>query len=376
MKSIKRFLLLILALTMLVMSFALTSCGDDGDEGGDGGSSSTGGSGDSGAGNGGSACQHTYGAWAVTTAPTCTTAGVESRTCSKCNTPETRTVAALGHDGDLVCEVCYATMFNLPEVDFSEYKSVGIELKDYTLTLVYAEDNNRVHNSTMTIDVIEGYVGLDENGELVGAGKGTVKNVGATTNITSNIEFTFVLEDGVLYGGMEGNNFEVNTTLDDNQYVKIDLTAETTPELAEVEEVLTQVEALVPVIEEWYNEELAPIFANVEINTDGAKKYAAKLANALLKKTVADDGSYTLTIDFEAIKAFNNDLATKKISEIVDVLLGEGTYADVKAFITSDEFYALSVADVIDYVETEQGVDLAAFFGAVNSLLEICVVFL
>ncbi|MBO5101770.1 MAG: hypothetical protein J6C39_04485, partial [Clostridia bacterium] len=67
MKSIKRFLLLILALTMLVMSFALTSCGDDGDEGGDGsgdGSSSTGGSGDSGAGNGGSACQHTYGAWA------------------------------------------------------------------------------------------------------------------------------------------------------------------------------------------------------------------------------------------------------------------------------------------------------------------------
>ena len=369
MKSIKRFLLLILALTMLVMSFALTSCGDDGDEGGDGGSSSTGGSGDSGAGNGGSACQHTYGAWTLTTAPTCTTAGVESRTCSKCSAPETRTVAALGHNGDLVCEVCYATVFNLPEVDFSEYKSIGLELKDYTLTLVYAEDNNRVHNSTMTIDVIEGYVGLDENNELVGAGKGTVKNVGATTNITSNIEFTFVIEDGVLYGGMEGNNFEVNTTLDDHQYVKIDLTADTAPELAEMEEVLAQVEALVPVIEEWYNDELAPIFANVEINTDGAKKYAAKLANALLKKTVADDGSYTLTIDFEAIKAFNNDLATKKISEIVDVLLGEGTYADVKAFINSDEFYALSVADVIDYIETEQGVDLAAFFGAVNSLL-------
>ena len=374
MKSIKRFLLLILALTMLVMSFALTSCGDDGDEGGDGsgdGSSSTGGSGDSGAGNGGSACQHTYGAWAVTTAPTCTTAGVESRTCSKCNTPETRTVAALGHNGDLVCEVCYATVFNLPEVDFSEYKSIGLKLEDFVLNLNYADDkyNYQPEEMTLSIEVIEGYVGLDENDALIGAGTGVMKTVGTNTAVNSTVELTFVIEDGVFYAAATGDAPTVTATIKENNYVMVDLNPEATPELAEMEEVLAQVEALVPVIEEWYNDELAPIFANVEINTDGAKKYAAKLANALLKKTVADDGSYTLTIDFEAIKAFNNDLATKKISEIVDVLLGEGTYADVKAFINSDEFYALSVADVIDYIETEQGVDLEAFFGAVNSLL-------
>lgn len=40
---------------------------------------------------------HTYGAWAVTTAPTCTTAGEESRTCSTCGKVETRVVEALGH---------------------------------------------------------------------------------------------------------------------------------------------------------------------------------------------------------------------------------------------------------------------------------------
>ncbi len=371
MKSIKRFLLLILALTMLVMSFALTSCGDDGDDGDGGSGSSDSGSGNGGSGNGGgsSACQHTYGAWTVTTAPACTTAGVETRTCTKCQAPETRTVVALGHDGDLVCEVCYETVFNVPTVDFSEYKSIGLELKDYTLTLVYKENYDSVYDSTMTIDVLSGYVGLDDNGELVGAGKGTIRNVGANTNLDNSMELTFVIENGVLYAGMEGDNFEVNTTYGENQYVKIDLTAETAPELEEMEEILAQVEALVPVIEEWYNEEFAPIFADVSISTDGAKKYAAKLANALLKKTVATDGSYTLTIDFEAIKAFNSDLATKKISQIVDVLLGEGTYADVKAFINSDEFYSFSVADVIDYIETEQGVDLAELFGAINSLL-------
>jgi hypothetical protein len=371
MKSIKRFLLLILALTMLVMSFALTSCGDDGDEG-DGGSSDNGGSGDSGSGDSGSsACQHTYGAWSQTTAPTCTTAGVESRTCSKCQAPETRPVAALGHNGDLVCEVCYATVFKVTEVDFSQYKSVGLEIKDYVLNLNYADEDYRdqPQEMTMSIDVIEGYVGLDENDALIGAGKGVMKTVGTNTGVNSTVEITFVIDGGVFYAAITGDAPDVTATIKENHYAKIDLNPEATPELAEIEEILEQVEALVPVIEEWYNEELAPIFANVEINTDGAKKYAAKLANALLKKTVADDGSYTLTIDFEAIKAFNNDLATKKISAIIDVLLGEGVYADVKAFINSDEFYSLSVADVIDYIEDEQGVDLAAFFSAVNSLL-------
>ena len=38
---------------------------------------------------------HDFGAWTVTTAPTITTAGVETRTCTRCNTTETRAVAAL-----------------------------------------------------------------------------------------------------------------------------------------------------------------------------------------------------------------------------------------------------------------------------------------
>jgi hypothetical protein len=43
---------------------------------------------------------HTWGEWTQTTAPTCTEAGVETRTCSVCGTTETRPVAALGHNWD------------------------------------------------------------------------------------------------------------------------------------------------------------------------------------------------------------------------------------------------------------------------------------
>ena len=40
---------------------------------------------------------HSWGEWKVTKAPTDTEHGEETRTCSKCNATETRSVAALGH---------------------------------------------------------------------------------------------------------------------------------------------------------------------------------------------------------------------------------------------------------------------------------------
>ena len=51
--------------------------------------------------------QHAFGEWTVTTEPTCTEAGVETRTCD-CGKTETREIEALGHDWneDGVCNRC------------------------------------------------------------------------------------------------------------------------------------------------------------------------------------------------------------------------------------------------------------------------------
>ncbi|MDO4469729.1 MAG: sialidase family protein [Bacillota bacterium] len=45
-----------------------------------------------------STCEHTWGDWTVTTEATCTEAGEETRTCSRCHTTETRQTEALGHE--------------------------------------------------------------------------------------------------------------------------------------------------------------------------------------------------------------------------------------------------------------------------------------
>ena len=53
--------------------------------------------------------EHTFGEWVVTTAPTCTQDGLETRTCSACGEVETRVIPAAGHDyKDGKCTVCGA----------------------------------------------------------------------------------------------------------------------------------------------------------------------------------------------------------------------------------------------------------------------------
>ena len=52
---------------------------------------------------------HEFGSWNITTAPTCTTAGVERRDCNNCDHYETNALTALGHsdeNNDSACDVC------------------------------------------------------------------------------------------------------------------------------------------------------------------------------------------------------------------------------------------------------------------------------
>ena len=55
---------------------------------------------------------HAFGAWTVTTPATCTTDGVETRSCA-CGETETRAIPATGHvdaDHDGKCDVCQAVI--------------------------------------------------------------------------------------------------------------------------------------------------------------------------------------------------------------------------------------------------------------------------
>ncbi|MDR2716465.1 MAG: hypothetical protein LBB89_00155 [Treponema sp.] len=91
--------LLALSAVVLLTTLSLTAC----DNGGGGGTHT-----------------HTWGNWTQTTAPTCTTAGVDTRTCTLDPThKETRAgAAALGHTPNTetgLCTVCNALTYNLDD---------------------------------------------------------------------------------------------------------------------------------------------------------------------------------------------------------------------------------------------------------------------
>ena len=99
-----------------------------------------------------SATGHVYGEWQVETAATCTADGVEARTCS-CGEKETRPVAAISHvdnNNDYVCENCQSV--------FEKEIVVDAELNgtyDVTLTL---PDYTNIANSKTLIEVIQSQI--------------------------------------------------------------------------------------------------------------------------------------------------------------------------------------------------------------------------
>ena len=75
---------------------------------------------------------HNYGEWTVTTQPTCTAAGIETRTCTRCNASETRDINALGHDikhhaakAATCTEKGWAAYDTCSRCDYSTYKEIA-----------------------------------------------------------------------------------------------------------------------------------------------------------------------------------------------------------------------------------------------------------
>ena len=79
-------------------------------------------------------CEHVWNEGVVTTAPTCTTAGVKTYTCTKCNATKTEVVPATGHNYvDGVCTVCGAK----ETVSTGDVYALATELKDGDEVIIY-----------------------------------------------------------------------------------------------------------------------------------------------------------------------------------------------------------------------------------------------
>ena len=82
--------------------------------------------------------EHTFGEWVVTTAPTCTQDGLETRTCSACGEVETRVIPAAGHDyKDGKCTVCGETDPNYKPNQPTQPENPGVKTGDDSNTTMW-----------------------------------------------------------------------------------------------------------------------------------------------------------------------------------------------------------------------------------------------
>ncbi len=326
--TMKKLLFLMLCL-VLALSFSLVSCGEDEPPA----DNSTNNPGDNGGNGGNTACTE--------------------------------------HVGTVICEKCYTALYEGFELAIPEINSIGAKVTDIDVTITGDPDDS----GTLTATIIEGYVTLDEDYMLQGYGKAVLtltysEYIGGRVD---NLNADVFIEDNIIYISVVGDSFgSIDYATDFAYCVDVSKVAQLEEVKNQLETYKPMIEQYLPVVEEWFKNSLAPIFSNVDVSgaTDTAKEYSARLINAFYTATENADGTTTLTFDLETLKTWNKALSEKTVAEIIDLVAGEGSFRAIEDLFANEKLYDFSVAQLLDYLKTEQGVDLLVLLDTIDTLVQ------
>lgn len=309
--------------------------------------------------------QHAFGEWAPTSV-----AAQEQRICATCGEIESRTLTACTvHTGSLVCERCLAELVSSPEIDFSSWDSIGIKVQDAELMI-----QDPAYPTVMSISLAEVYLTLDENNRLYGYGNGVLYTVRTAVDSVSAYEGTLLIEGGEVYFALEGEPPIVDQVAEAPVYVTMNF--ENLPAMAEIEaelqaneEMIAYVADLLPKAEAWLTDSLLPVLEGLSpgFDTTALERWYAKLLNPVWVRTAEGTGA-VLTLDFDAYYAVFEKLAGMSILDLIDDILGEGKSEEWAEFLASDEFLALSVADALNFIEVDVGLDITELLASLDAL--------
>ncbi len=281
-------------------------------------------------------------------------------------TPPAETVCA--HEGTLLCTKCYEPVYTegtLPAIPVAD--SFGAKVTDLNIVL----EDSPEHAGTVTMKIIEGYLSLDAEGMLQGYGTAELAMAYSDYSRNDTLAADIFIEDNVLYISTSGSAFD-NTEAAGATYGMMDISK--MQALVDIKEQLAayqpMMEQYMPVLEGWLTGSLLPIFENVNIrmDTDFIAKLAVKAINSFFVAADNADGTTSISLDLSVLKDWNKSLAEKPISELVDLIMGDGSFASVEDLILSDALYNYSVADLINYLKNEQGIDPIKLLASLDAL--------
>ena len=336
MKMLKKVLIPVLLISVLMLTFTLTSC---------------------------KKCEHEYGEWTVTKDATCTQEGTQERTCALCGETETQKIAATGHSTeDLLCGVCGEEVVGItslfPAINPDDVSSLGVVVKDVFIK------NDGMH---YTVKLAELVVFATENG-IGGYVDGDAILVDEDSELTANVS---------VYGFIDGDNvflhiYNKEGYLDESYTVtSIESLLTQNPKITEA---LTMVETLLPTVEAWINDSLLPCFTGItppegtelpELTEDNARKAATAILDLFFTVKTTDEG-YVVALDLSIIENTHTALNEKTIVELVDLIGGEGTFKQLEGLIPTLLNY--SVKNLLEFINLNLGVDIPKLLTALDEL--------
>ena len=269
-------------------------------------------------------CEHSFTDTVVK--PTCTERGYTLSKCSKCDLETKKDYTqALGHSGDLKCDRCGTALVG---DDFFVNYLTSVINSNYTLKLTNLTVTSGDHVQDGYIDEL--YIGVDEDGELCAYGYG--KYFTYEMGRAMEMAVTFVLEKGNIYMAANQNG-EVGYSTYGQSFLDKTYTNHAIGSLESFGDMTVGEGEYFGQIDEyyaWLRSDMQVIIDTIIKTNQAALKNGIGSIVGRLYDIERTSGGIMLTLDCDKLEELNTLLGTKPLSEALDEIFGEGTFAKLK----------------------------------------------
>ena len=313
--------------------------------------------------------KHAYTGDTLTKAPTCAADGESTAYCV-CGETKVTVIPATGEHNyqDGFCTGCgaeFVDTYYLNLVDsLKDIDGFAIKLQNFSYEIKRPDDSLagvlKLFGSIKQINVAELML-FFEDGKIGGAAYGSFEIYnGPIAQANAIYNFKAVIHEDNVYVTLEYGKDVANKTIS----TKITVDALLSAIFEEM-----GVESSYLDMMDFYKATLIPaIDTLVELHKEDVDKILENAFNMIFTFTRMEDGTYVATLDFDKLRALNDNLATKPVSEVLDLYFGEGTFDSLVDFAL--EILNLKASEVPGYLD-RQGLDSAKLMADFNDLAQL-----
>lgn len=250
-----------------------------------------------------------------------------------------------------VCTVCGQTSNAAVKLD-----GIVIQINNFTYSMTEKDDDKwSLTGKIEKVDLTELMLYV-EDGELCGAAIGSVDYYTRFDGESRTYALTAIIDDGFVYYNIDAASGNSKQNINGKLSIK-DL-------LAEAIEIDNDTSSS---IVSFINDSLIPaIEAIASNNSETIDKVVGDALDIIFTTKTEADGSKTISLDKDKIKALNERLVTLSIAEVIDYYFGEGCVDGI--YDSAIEILNTVITDIPDLIK-EQGVDLDAIIEEIEALL-------